>query len=77
MSLLNQIVSYLKQLGFSATGVKHISMKSVGSVKDFYAFGIYGRDFDLDEEADGAGLLKTSILFVGICALTSTFRSFV
>lgn len=56
-------------------------MKSVGKIRDFYSFGIYGRDFSLDSEPesntpttpgpetttpDSAGIVKTSVLLIAI-----------
>ncbi|KAJ6649866.1 Vanin-like protein 2 [Pseudolycoriella hygida] len=33
---------------FDGTSKVHISMTSVGRIREFYSFGIYGRDFNLD-----------------------------
>lgn len=54
-----------------------ISMKSVGNIRDFYSFGIYGRDFNLDEytEPDSAGILKISTLLIALSAAIAAYRN--
>lgn len=53
----------------------NISIKSLGRIRDFYAFGIYGRDFNLDEveaEHGSAGFTKISyilLIFVSFVAI--------
>lgn len=43
-------------------------MESRGDLKDdFYAFGIYGRDFNLDE-TDAAGVVQMSTILITIVA---------
>lgn len=49
-------------------------MKSVGPVREFYAFGIYGRDFNLDE-TDGAEIGKrSSMLLIGALAVIAALQ---
>lgn len=48
-------------------------MTSVGDLRDeFYTFGIYGRDFNLDEVEDAAGFVQVSALLVTVLAILST-----
>lgn len=49
-------------------------MKSVRAIRDFYTFGIYGRDFNLDEK-DSARILQTSFALVAITAFASTIKN--
>jgi hypothetical protein len=46
-------------------------MKSAGKIRDFYAFGIYGRDFSLDSqpEKDSAGILMTSSVLIAMMVI--------
>lgn len=44
------------------------------TIRDFYSFGIYGRDFNMDSDADNdpgaAGIARTSeLLFVAIAVI--------
>ena len=50
----------------------NIAMKSVGAIRDFYTFGIYGRDFNLDS---AAGILPVSFVIVIAAALITTVKT--
>lgn len=51
-----------------------ITMKAIGPMRNFYTFGIYGRDFSLDEKAKGeAGISQISFLVVLAFAVALNF----
>lgn len=52
----------------------NISMTAVAPVRDFYAFGIYGRDFNLDGPG-AAGAVKISFIMVIASAAIATIRN--
>lgn len=52
-----------------------ITMKSVGHLRDFYAFGIYGRDFNLDSDPGAAGTFKTTSGLVVISLTIAIFMN--
>lgn len=59
-----------------------ITMKAVGTIRSFYAFGIYGRDFNLDgppaaSEPDTAGNVQAFALLVAALSVIATIQNFV
>jgi hypothetical protein len=56
-------------------------MKSDRKLREFYTFGIYGRDFNLDDsetdEPDTAGIVKVSSVLIVLLAAFATFSSLI
>lgn len=58
----------------SGTATVEITMKSVGTIRDFYSFGIYGRDFNLDGNS-AAGYIELHNILIAVASIIAIVRN--
>lgn len=51
-----------------------VSMQSANTLRNFYTFGIYGRDFTLDS-VGASSSLQISVLLTAAVAVIATFKN--
>lgn len=56
----------------SSTTVHNLT--SLGTIREFYTFGLYGRDFSLDGTTGGTGLVKNSLILIVVAVIVATVK---
>lgn len=64
----------MKFVSYSGSSTTEHNLKFIGKNREFYTFGLYGRDFSLDGTTGGTGLVKNSLILIVAAVIVATVK---